>query len=74
MPERLLWARLRNRRLDGIKFRRQHPIGPFVVDFFCESCRLVVELDGDSHGTQVEEDSRRTLWLQRQGYRVVRFS
>ncbi len=68
-----LWARLRDRQLGGFKFRRQHPIGRFVVDFYCADCRLVVEVDGDSHADQVEYDQARTEWLNEQGYIVVRF-
>jgi very-short-patch-repair endonuclease len=71
--ERKLWARLRDRQLDGIKFRCQHPIGRFVVDFYCAACGLVIEIDGDSHAEQVEYDRARTVWLNEQGYRVIRF-
>jgi very-short-patch-repair endonuclease len=67
-----LWARLRDRQLGGYKFRRQHPIGRFVVDFYCADCRLVVEVDGDSHADQVEYDQARTEWLNEQGYIVIR--
>ncbi|MGB9594050.1 MAG: endonuclease domain-containing protein, partial [Anaerolineae bacterium] len=51
--EGLLWTRLRNRQLGGFKFRRQHPIGRAIVDFYCERCRLGIEIDGDSHAEQV---------------------
>jgi len=71
--ERELWFQLRNRRLDGYKFRRQHPIGPFIVDFVCEECRLIVELDGGQHSSQVHADNTRTVLLESRGYRVVRF-
>jgi very-short-patch-repair endonuclease len=72
--EDLLWQRLRNRRL-GAKFRRQVPIGPFIVDFYCHEARLVVEIDGDPHAeaSQAEMDSKRTEWLQAREYRVLRF-
>ena len=75
VPERLVWAQLRNRKLDGLKFRRQAPIGPFVADFLCDEHRLVVELDGTSHDADdaVEQDRRRTTYLAEQGYRVVRY-
>ena len=69
-PERLVWSRLRAGRLDGLKFRRQAPVGPFVADFLCDSARLVVELDGRSHD---EYDAARTRWLGAHGYRVVRY-
>ena len=69
-----MWSRLRDRRLSGHKFRRQHPIGPYVADFYCAEARLVVELDGSWHACQVEYDQARTGWLQANGYRVIRFN
>ena len=72
--EQRLWSRLRNRQLGGIKFRRQHPIDRFIVDFYCAACRLVIEIDGDSHADQVEYDQARTEWLEARGYRVIRFT
>jgi len=71
--ESKLWTCLRNRQLGGFKFRRQHPIDRFIVDFYCAACRLVVETDGDSHADQVEYDAARTAWLNEQGYCVIRF-
>ena len=71
--ERLLWHHLRDRRLAGHKFRRQHPIGPFIVDFVCIEARLIIELDGGQHTLQVEDDNQRTTYLESKGYRVVRF-
>jgi very-short-patch-repair endonuclease len=73
--ERKLWSRLRNKQLGGVKFRRQHPIGPFVVDFYCSNARLVIELDGSQHRdiTGAQYDERRSRWLSEQGYRVLRF-
>lgn len=71
-PERMLWHLLRNRRLGGYKFRRQQPIGPFIVDFFCEAASLVVELDGRSHDNRREQDRRRDEFLRGQGLRVLR--
>ena len=69
-----IWIRIRGRRMDGWKFRRQHPIGPFVVDFYCPAARLVVEVDGPIH--EFEEnwayDMRRQAWLENKGYRVLR--
>jgi adenine-specific DNA-methyltransferase len=65
---------LRNRRLAGLKFRRQVPIGPFVVDFLCESANLVVEIDGQSHLGTGEADAARTCRLQESGLRVIRFT
>ena len=66
-PERLLWSRLRNRGLFGLKFRRQHPIGPFVIDFYCRESSLAVELDGRSHEGRESYDDARTDWLESQG-------
>ena len=71
--ERQLWERLRGQQLDGLKFRRQHPIGHCIVDFYCAEARLVVELDGGIHTTQREWDVERTAILEAQGYRVIRF-
>jgi len=71
--ERLLWSRLRGQRLLGYKFRRQHPIGHFIVDFVCTECALVIELDGGQHLERTVEDSARTRVLQDMGYRVIRF-
>ncbi len=73
--ERRLWQRLRNRQLNGAKFRRQHPIGPYIADFFCLDARLVIELDGSQHGEESAQhvDQRRTEYLENEGYRVLRF-
>jgi very-short-patch-repair endonuclease len=71
--ERWLWQALRADRLGGLRFRRQHPLGPFVVDFYCAAHRLVVEVDGDVHLDQTEYDAARSLRLQEYGYRVLRF-
>jgi very-short-patch-repair endonuclease len=73
-PERLLWSRLRGGRLCGLKFRRQHPVGPFVADFFCHDAMLVVELDGMSHVGQADYDERRSEFLRQEGLRVLRVS
>ncbi|MGA9347784.1 MAG: RecQ family ATP-dependent DNA helicase [Anaerolineae bacterium] len=71
--EKKLWTHLRNRQLGGFKFRRQHLIGSFIVDFYCAACRLAVEIDGDSHAEQEAYDQARTAWLNEQGYHVIRF-
>ena len=71
--ERLLWQHLRNRELGGYKFRRQRPIGPYIVDFVCLEKRLVVEVDGGQHAGQVELDTKRSGYLKEKGYRVMRF-
>ena len=71
--ERVLWYPLRDRRLAGHKFRRQHPIGAFIADFVCIEDRLVVELDGGQHALRSEEDNQRSTYLKSKGYRVFRF-
>jgi very-short-patch-repair endonuclease len=72
-PERVLWGLLRDRRLSGLKFRRQHAVGPYVVDFYCSSHRLVVELDGRSHDDRGLEDRRRQNYLESvAGLKVLR--
>ena len=73
-PEKALWTMLRDRQLGGFKFRRQHPIEPYVVDFYCARARLVVELDGESHDGRREFDERRSSFLRRLGLHVIRFS
>jgi len=64
IPERILWKLLRDRRLSGAKFRRQHPVGPYVVDFYCPSHGLVVELDGRSHDDHGLQDQERERYLE----------
>jgi very-short-patch-repair endonuclease len=71
--ERELWFRLRDRRLRGLKFRRQVPIGNYVVDFCCESARLIIELDGGQHAERSAVDAKRIADLEAQGYLVLRF-
>ncbi len=74
--ERKLWWRLRLRQLEGCRFRRQHPIGPYILDFVCLERRFVIEVDGGHHGepAQIEHDARRTRWLEGNSYAVVRVS
>jgi very-short-patch-repair endonuclease len=71
--ELILWEALRGRRLDGLKFRRQHPVGPFVFDFCCIERRLAIELDGEVHAKQADQDAEREALLTAAGYRVLRF-
>jgi very-short-patch-repair endonuclease len=71
-PEQLLWTALRNGQIGGLKFRRQQPVGPYVVDFYCHSIKLVVEVDGMSHDDKTVADKNRTAFLERQGLRVLR--
>jgi very-short-patch-repair endonuclease len=70
--EVLLWKALRNRKLGGRKFRRQHPVGPFVVDFYCHEERLVIEVDGPVHRRQAAADRERQQLLEASGLRVLR--
>ncbi len=71
--EAKLWAYLRAHRADGIGFRRQHAIGPYIVDFYAPSRKLVIEVDGSHHLDQTEYDADRTTFLESKGYRVLRF-
>jgi len=71
--EQRLWQKLKRRQLAGMKFRRQQPIGPFIVDFVCFECRVIVEVDGGQHAEQVPYDMDRSGWLETRGYRVLRF-
>ena len=70
--ERRLWSVLRNSQINGAKFRRQQPIGPFIADFICQERRLIIEADGGQHAESAS-DARRTAFLETKGYRVLRF-
>lgn len=70
--EKKLWSLLRDRRLEGWKFRRQVPLGNYVVDFYCSEAKLVVEADGGQHADWAK-DALRTIWLNENGYRVKRY-
>ena len=74
--EVILWSRLRIWHAHGCKFRRQHPIGPYIADFACVSAKLVVELDGDQHGIDRNQtyDQRRDAYMRSHGWRVVRIA
>ena len=74
LPEVLLWERIRGGRLNGLRFRRQHPIGPYILDFYCTSARLAVEIDGAGHDheSQWAHDKRRDRWLGENRIRVLR--
>jgi very-short-patch-repair endonuclease len=65
-----LWSCLRRKQLEGFRFRRQHPLGPYVVDFFCAETKLIVEVDGGQHA---DDGEARTRWLEARCYRVIRF-
>jgi len=71
LPEVLLWQRLRGK-TSGIKFRRQHPIGPYVVDFFAGEAKLVIEIDGASHDARQDYDAARSAYLTNKGLRILR--
>jgi very-short-patch-repair endonuclease len=73
--EKTLWARLRNRQLEGVEVRRQQPVGHYIGDFAGLESRIIVEVDGGRHNERRmrEKDEERTAWLEREGYRVPRF-
>jgi len=71
--ETRLWARLRYKQIANHRFRRQVPIGPYIVDFFCPAAKLVIEVDGGQHAERVAQDVARTIWLAHRGYNVLRF-
>ena len=71
--ERLLWRSIRDRQMGGWKFRRQHPIRPFIVDFVCVERKLIIEVDGGQHANKVQEDASRSGYLRNKGYRLLRF-
>ncbi len=70
--EEIVWQMLRSRRMQGYKFRRQHPLGPYIADFCCIDAKLVIELDGESHVGQRPRDERRDAWMRRHDYEVIR--
>ena len=75
-PEVMLWVRLRPRQPEGPRIRRQHPIGPYIADFYCSAARLVIEVDGRGHnmGDRPERDERRDAWMAAQGFTVLRYT
>jgi very-short-patch-repair endonuclease len=73
LPERLLWAAIRKQRT-GLRFRRQHPAGPYVLDFYCDEAKLCIEIDGHSHDFTVRNDRARDRWLVDRGVRTLRVS
>ena len=74
LPEVLLWKAIKGRQLQGLHFRKQHPIGPYVLDFYCDAEKLAVEVDGSSHdfGDRPVRDDRRDAWLRAQGIATLR--
>jgi very-short-patch-repair endonuclease len=73
IPERIVWQMLRKHRQRGFYFRRQYPVGRFILDFCCTKVKLCVEIDGPIHDEQRERDAERTAWLEAMGFRVIRF-
>ena len=71
--ERKLWTQISARKVAGVRFNRQFPIGPFICDFVSRGARLVIEVDGGQHAVDEEKDRARTAYLEAQGYRVIRF-
>ncbi len=71
--ERKLWSYIRAKKLEGFKFRRQQPIGNYIVDFICLEKRLIIELDGGQHAIDREKDIERDRWLNNEGFHVIRF-
>jgi very-short-patch-repair endonuclease len=74
LPEIILWSHLRGGRLGALRFRRQHPLGPYILDFYCPAAGLCIEIDGASHASleRAAHDERRTAWLEAQGITVLR--
>lgn len=71
--ERLLWRNLRVKQMQGLKFRRQEPIGDYIVDFVCFENRVVIEVDGSQHMAEIPRDKERERWLRSQGFTILRF-
>jgi very-short-patch-repair endonuclease len=73
--EQLLWQYLRAKHFGGLKFKRQQPIGPYIVDFVCFEKKVIIELDGGQHSmpAEMQDDSRRNHWFEAKGYKVLRF-
>jgi very-short-patch-repair endonuclease len=71
--ERRLWYKLRGAQIDGLSFRRQHPAGPYILDFYCPKLLLGIELDGSQHAEQASRDRKRDEWFRQRGVTVLRF-
>jgi very-short-patch-repair endonuclease len=74
VAESRLWSALRNKQLEGLRFRCQHPVGNFILDFYCPACKLAVEVDGEIHVQQIDYDEARTSELAKYGYKMLRFT
>ena len=73
-PERIIWQRLRNRQIGGFKFRRQCSIGKYIVDFYSSELNLIIEIDGDVHAYQKENDKTREIFLENRGLKITRYT
>jgi very-short-patch-repair endonuclease len=73
-PERIIWQKLRDRQIGGIKFRRQHNIGKYIVDFYSLELNLIIEIDGDVHAYQKENDKAREIFLENRGLKIIRYT
>jgi very-short-patch-repair endonuclease len=73
--ERKLWRRLKSKQIEGLKFRKQHPIGPYILDFYCPEVKLCIEVDGGQHNesSHIQSDATRTNFLEAHGVTVIRF-
>jgi very-short-patch-repair endonuclease len=71
--EKHLWNALKNKQLIGLRFRRQHPVGNFILDFYCPACKLAIEVDGNIHDFQQDYDAARSAEIERHGYVIIRF-
>jgi very-short-patch-repair endonuclease len=71
--ENLIWRHLRRKQVEGLRFRRQHPIGKYIVDFVCLEKQLILEIDGGQHAIEIDKDRNRDQWLLAEGYRILRF-
>lgn len=76
LPEMLIWSRIKGRHEDFPRYRRNHPLGKYFADFYCAKARLVIEIDGASHGQghQPERDEKRDAWMKSEGYEVIRIA
>ncbi len=74
LAESRLWSVLRNKQLERLRFRCQHPVGNFILDFYCPACKLAVEVDGEIHVQQIDYDEARTSELAKYGYKMLRFT
>ena len=73
--EKALWQKLRDKQFEGIKFRRQQPVGPYIVDFISPKEKIIIEIDGGQHNEKEiqKKDEERTVWLEKEGYLILRF-